>query len=34
MNSVVGKLEDNSFIKQQRDELKIFESKIAGLKRK
>lgn len=34
MNSVVGKLEDNSFIKQQRQELKIFEAKIAALKKK
>lgn len=34
MNSVVGKLADNSFINQQREELKVFEAKLAALKKK
>jgi len=33
MNAVVGKLEDNSFIKQQLDELVSFKQKITGLKK-
>lgn len=33
MNVVVGKLEDNSFIKQQLTELTVFKQKIAGLKK-
>ncbi len=33
MNVVVGKLEDNSFIKQQLRELTVFKQKIAGLKK-
>ncbi|MFZ6024641.1 MAG: DUF4954 family protein [Bacteroidota bacterium] len=33
MNAVVGKLEDNSFIKQQLAELGSFKQKIAGLKK-
>ncbi|MEI8074441.1 MAG: DUF4954 family protein [Bacteroidota bacterium] len=34
MNAVVGKLEDNSFIKDQVAELKIFKKEIAALKKK
>lgn len=34
MNEVVGKLEDNSFIKQQVAELKQFKTEIAALKKK
>lgn len=33
MNTVIGKLEDNSFIKQQLAELGSFKQKIAGLKK-
>jgi hypothetical protein len=34
MNAVVGKLEENSFIKQQVEELKSFKSSITSLKKK
>ena len=34
MDKVVGRLEDNSFICNQRDELNIFKNKIALLKKK
>jgi hypothetical protein len=33
MNAVVGKLEDNSFIKDQVAELKLFKKEIAGIKK-
>ena len=34
MNKVVGKLESNSFIQQQREEMEIFKTEITGLKKK
>ena len=34
MNEVLGKLEENSFIKQQIEELKSFKTGIASLKKK
>jgi carbonic anhydrase/acetyltransferase-like protein (isoleucine patch superfamily) len=34
MNAVLGKLEENSFIKQQVEELKVFKTSIASLKKK
>ena len=34
MDKVLGRLEDNSFIGNQRDELNIFKNKIALLKKK
>ena len=34
MNAVLGKLEENSFIKQQVEELKVFKAQIASLKKK
>lgn len=34
MDHVVGKLEDNSFIRQQQEDLEQFKKQIAGLKRK
>ncbi len=34
MDKVVGKLESNSFIQQQRDEMEIFKKDIAALMKK
>ncbi len=34
MNEVLGKLEENSFIKQQIEELKVFKKEMASLKKK
>jgi hypothetical protein len=33
MNTVIGNLADNSFIKEQKNVLKQLETKIAGLKK-
>ena len=34
MNTVMGKLEDNNFIKQQVADLQVFKKEISALKRK
>jgi hypothetical protein len=34
MEKVVGRLNENSFIKQQEEEVQAFKSKVAGLKEK
>ncbi len=33
MNAVIGKLEDNSFIKEQQEELEKFKNKVVAIKK-